>query len=814
MDKITDFRNKWDDIFNDRIVTYFVKIVGAVCIYFSSSALSQLFPFIDRFTGQMLVLVALAVAIVFFFNETFAMVIFGFVLLAGMSGGQAAVALFAAIAVMFVCGNSRFVCMLAALVPLCLMNIEIVELPLLSVNLPYAIFFLCVYFNGKIGTTTWKYAFPVYYTLVAYNFGLYGTIVKDFFATTWPAPEKTVSDAITLFVRYAGFEKDFEILDITSILILVLINLVICYVVYSLINLKNIKFINLQVDIRDLIAFVTAIILVILGFITITKLYNPELVVEYTKIILHGLIVYLISRPFASYKVCAALQKKKSNYEEQLTRKATEGNNFIRTLKEEIDSILETHLIETKYQEVLIADKTPINSILIFGKNELDKHFVIENLLSNTGIKTTYCIGEKLLEEYISSGNITALENLENNKELEIIVLEEVEKLVNSNSGGDEFNKKLIKYIIDIINRCKSVRKVLFIMTTDSPEELPEILYTDNCIDKILYGSQNDSVLLNNTYRVIKPIGKGGAGVVYKAYHENLDTHIVVKKMLDGFTDSNSYKAEASVLKQLKHTYLPKVYDVFEENKEFYTVMDYIPGESLQEKITREGAQPQQQVLKWGKQLIEAVEYLHNQEKPIIHSDIKPGNIILTPAGNISLIDFNISIMFERSNTKSIGATPGYSPIEQYGSIENYHKVLESRGIKRKQEKIVQSFSTEETVVLECPETELLENTVEIPTSNVTKNMQLALVADKEMEVFAKSGLSEKSDIYSIGATLYTLITGEKPSLDYNNIKSILDYDLNISEEFSALISKAMSVNPNNRYKSITEMKHAVDQIQ
>ena len=282
--------------------------------------------------------------------------------------------------------------------------------------------------------------------------------------------------------------------------------------------------------------------------------------------------------------------------------------------------------------------------------------------------------------------------------------------------------------------------------------------------------------------------------------------------MLDGFTDSNSYKAEASVLKQLKHTYLPKVYDVFEENKEFYTVMDYIPGESLQERITREGAQPQQQVLKWGKQLIEAVEYLHNQEKPIIHSDIKPGNIILTPAGNISLIDFNISIMFDKEGAKSIGATPGYSPIEQYGNIDNYYKVLESRGIKRKHSKGENYIHMEETVVLDCEETALLENTMEIPISNVSNDTMIS-IPDSEMELFAKSGLDEKSDIYSIGATLYTLITGEKPALDFNDIKPISEHNVDIYEDLIGIISKAMCIDPEKRYRNVTEMKSAIEQV-
>lgn len=808
MDKVVDIRNKWDNVFSERKVSYFVKVLGAICIYFATYALLQLLPFIDLFTEQILVLMALALAIAFFFNETLAMILFGVVLLVGMSGGQAAVAVFAAIALMFVCGNSRFICMLAILVPICLMNIENAEAPLLAVYLPYLILFLCIYFNGKIGTNMWKYAFPVYYTLVAYNFGLYGVVIKDFFAIKWP--EKSFVNPITLFVNLTGFEDDFATLEISSLLILALINIVICYIAYSVINLKNIKFLNLQVDLRDLIAFLVAIVLVIAGMLTASRLHNPELVIEYKSIIVQGGIAYLVSRPFASYRVSALLQKKKSNYEEQQAKKVVEGQDFSKSLKDEIDAVLEAHLLESRFQAILSADKEPVNSVLIFGKNELDKHFVIENILNNKGINLKYYSGADLLEEYTKGGNIKAFENIEKNKELEVIVLEKIEEIVNSDSVDSEFNKKLIKYLTSTINHCKTIRNVLFVMTTDTPENLPEEMFTGHCIDKILYGSQNDSVLLNNTYRIIRQIGKGGAGVVYKAHHENLDAAIVVKKMLDTFSDKTSYKAEASVLKQLKHTYLPKVYDVFEENKEFYTVMDYIPGESFQEKVEREGALPQEKVLMWSKQLLEAVEYLHGQVRPIIHSDIKPGNIILTPTGNISLIDFNISCIFDKNNTKSIGVSPGYSPIEQYGNVENYYRLLESRGIKIKSNRFEEALSVD------------TEKTAVLPKAGTSGQMEglsngheesISSVPDKELKIFAKEGLSEKSDIYSIGATMYTLVTGKKPSLDFNDIKPVSEYNIDISKELCDIISKAMCIDPSRRYDNVMEMKRDIEQI-
>ncbi len=177
---------------------------------------------------------------------------------------------------------------------------------------------------------------------------------------------------------------------------------------------------------------------------------------------------------------------------------------------------------------------------------------------------------------------------------------------------------------------------------------------------------------LNETYRLMEEIGSGGGGIVYKAYHERLKIYVVAKQMREKVKGILEERAEADILKNIKHTYLPRVYDFLEIQGEIYTVMDFIPGTSLAEALKKEGRFSQKEVLKWAGQLAQALSYLHNQKPPVIHSDIKPSNIMLTPERDICLIDFNISLAFDRGMRTSTGTSEGYSPPEQYRSMDAF----------------------------------------------------------------------------------------------------------------------------------------------
>lgn len=102
-------------------------------------------------------------------------------------------------------------------------------------------------------------------------------------------------------------------------------------------------------------------------------------------------------------------------------------------------------------------------------------------------------------------------------------------------------------------------------------------------------------------------------------------------------------RQEVDILKNLRNSYLPQVLDFLVTEEGIYTVMSYIPGKSFKELIEEGMPFTVNQMVRWGMQLCNALNYLHSQQPPIIHGDIKPSNIMLTPEGNICLIDFNIS---------------------------------------------------------------------------------------------------------------------------------------------------------------------------
>src|SRR3954453_14274365 len=207
--------------------------------------------------------------------------------------------------------------------------------------------------------------------------------------------------------------------------------------------------------------------------------------------------------------------------------------------------------------------------------------------------------------------------------------------------------------------------------------------------------------LLQQRYRIDKQIGQGGMGAVYVATDERFGSIVAIKETLA--MDDNFRKAierQARLLNSLKHAALPRVSDHFLERNSQFLVMEYVQGEDLCRMLDEQGhAFPVAQVLKWADQLLDALDYLHNQSIPVVHRDIKPQNLKLTMRDQIILLDFGLA----KGNPTDAGHQTAAKSI--FGYSRNYASLEQIQG----------------------------------------------------------TGTDPRSDLYSLAATLYHLLTGIPP---------------------------------------------------
>lgn len=268
--------------------------------------------------------------------------------------------------------------------------------------------------------------------------------------------------------------------------------------------------------------------------------------------------------------------------------------------------------------------------------------------------------------------------------------------------------------------------------------------------------------VLQERYGIVRLLGKGGMGAVYEAVDQRLDTTVALKE-----TFSNNerlrrqFEQEARLLAQLHHPALPRVTDYFAESDRAFLVMQFIAGQDLSEIISNQpGPFPRNQVIVWADQLLDALIYLHTRDRQIIHRDIKPHNLKLTLNGQIALLDFGLA------KTQSGDASTTVSSDSIFGYTRRY----------------------------------------------------------SPLEQIQDQGTTPRSDIYALGATLYHLLTGLKPpdalarasalvKEKQDALKPASEINCSVGVELSAILSRAMALNSEDRYASAQDFREALRQL-
>lgn len=269
--------------------------------------------------------------------------------------------------------------------------------------------------------------------------------------------------------------------------------------------------------------------------------------------------------------------------------------------------------------------------------------------------------------------------------------------------------------------------------------------------------------LLKARYQIIEPIGQGGMGSIYRAEDTRLEGRFCAIKEIQ--IDPNSspeqqkqareqFHREASTLARLDHPNLPKVSDFFNEGTRDFLVMDYVPGIDLRTRIEEAKSKgefiSEFKVLDWVAQLCDAVNYLHSQNPPVVHRDIKPANIKLTPEGIIKLVDFGLVKLMVPDSDRTVTVVQGRGTAH-YTPLEQYG---------------------------------------------------------------GDTGHTEpRTDLYSIGATLYHLLTNEAPleaKARFLNPRSLIpprEINPNISMRTEQAVIWAMGMHPEERPANVEVYK-------
>ena len=276
--------------------------------------------------------------------------------------------------------------------------------------------------------------------------------------------------------------------------------------------------------------------------------------------------------------------------------------------------------------------------------------------------------------------------------------------------------------------------------------------------------------LLGEDFDDIRPLGEdGGMSRLFRAHKRSLDLDVVIKRMRLDPSHPADVRREAKVMTSLRHQFLPRIFDFKVDGEGYcYTIMELIPGCTLRQYVQRYGALGQKQALFWMRQLCQAVEYMHGQRPPILHSDIKPENIMVTPEGNLCLIDFNAALELREDGVEAVGATMYYAAPEQYN----------------------------------------------IPLARFGPPQQLPperrAVYDMAAAAQSMGKVTVRTDLYAIGAVTYFMLTGYDPPCWSQPAVPLSRFAIQLSDPFRQIVERCMAHRSAERFASASELLRAL----
>lgn len=264
--------------------------------------------------------------------------------------------------------------------------------------------------------------------------------------------------------------------------------------------------------------------------------------------------------------------------------------------------------------------------------------------------------------------------------------------------------------------------------------------------------------VLQDRYRIVRQLGRGGMGAVYEAVDQRLGITVALKETLSAEESMRKqFAREARLLAGMQHPALPRVSDHFVEGNRAFLVMQFIGGVDLAKIISQQpGPFPRDQVIAWADQLLDALIYLHSRDRQVIHRDIKPHNLKLTATGQIALLDFGLA--------KAQPADPSVTASHAFFGYTRHYAPLEQ-------------------------------------------------IQDQRTD--------PRSDIYALGATLYHLLTGIKPPDAMVRAAAVVNGGPDplqpadkihsaVGPQITAILNKALAQKPEERYENAGEFREAL----